>query len=187
VPKSATPKTTLKPVDWETAALACTGTTDKSLCKDPAKVCLNDPGLPWLFCVYREEKDGEHEPCPANFNKGRYELYREEPKDDRGCEVCNCGQPTGSGCLATMRLFNDGTCSSQFNESLISSFVPNCADISVPGQAIGAKSISDLTYMPGVCSASGGAPQGNAVANPDKRTTFCCASLFDDDGLEEPK
>jgi hypothetical protein len=41
--------------------------------------------------------------------------------------------------------------------------------------------------MPGVCSAAGGAPKGNAVANTEKRTTFCCASLFDDDGLEEPK
>ena len=188
-PTKVTPKATLQAATWETVALACYANTMDDACGDSNSYCLNDPGLSWLFCVYYESKEENDiaPACPDNFNYARHVKYPQEPVDDRGCEACLCGEPAGSGCLATMHVYGDGACASELYADPISSFVDQCSNISVPGSAIGGKSITDLAYMPGICAASGGAPKGSATASMKNAVTFCCASLFDDGELEPPK
>jgi hypothetical protein len=107
-------------------------------------------------------------------------LYREKPIDHRGCGECQCGAPVGSGCLASLRFYDDAACGSQFATNPISSSDPQCVKIIPPGRAIGAKAITDLAYVPGSCSASGGEPTGAASPDPINAVTFCCLYPFYD-------
>jgi hypothetical protein len=85
----------------------------------------------------------------------------------------------GSACLATLRLYDDGACGSQFIQVGLGSNKAQCTDIINAGGAIGSKAITDLHYMPGTCEASGGTPEGKAEPNPETAVTFCCLPLFD--------
>jgi hypothetical protein len=54
---------------------------------------------------------------------------------------------------------------------LADSNTPTCHDVST-GSALGSKSATMPTYLPGACQPSGGEPMGSAT--PTNPVTFCC-------------
>jgi len=86
----------------------------------------------------------------------------------------------GSGCLATLHLFDDAACTMQAVPPPLSSFVEQCTNVQPPGRVLGSKSITDLLYLPGTCLASGGEPIGEAHEDPVTAITFCCAPPFEE-------
>ncbi len=177
-PKSATPKATIEKADWALGALACMGEQRNEECGDRGPFCLNDPGPGWLHCV---AAIGDIKICPNEYNESRFVMYPEDAVDDRGCEACSCGAPVGSGCLGKVPLYSDGACSSFVNNVLVSSMGEGCLNLQPPGIALGSNEVTGLGYMPGTCSASGGAPKGSAAPDLGHQVTFCCASFFNID------
>ncbi|MRG96392.1 hypothetical protein [Polyangium spumosum] len=98
--------------------------------------------------------------------------------DDRGCATCECGQPSGGGCTASLRLYEGPACSSQSEQSGLQFPHDQCVNILPVGHAIAGKAITDLAYVPGSCEASGGAPTGSAVRDVTRAVTFCCLHPF---------
>jgi len=161
--------------DWRQAGVSCRGDIDETLCGEGA-TCVGELGLPWLQCVWRA---GVHGQCPPEYDWDRFVLYPEEAIiDSRQCTGCECGAPEGSACVGNIRLYDDSLCGSEFAKYPISSIKETCLDISLPGRAIGAKAITDLGYVPGVCEASGGESIGEAQADDAQATTFCCLRPF---------
>jgi hypothetical protein len=105
-------------------------------------------------------------------------MYDVQPLDTRDCTKCECGAPVGSGCLATLHLYDDGACTTQAVPPPLSSFVEQCTNVQPPGRVLGSKSITDLSYIAGTCLASGGDPIGEAQPNKDTAITFCCVPPF---------
>ncbi|TKD03151.1 hypothetical protein [Polyangium fumosum] len=171
-PKSAAPSFTTER-EWKLGALACMANTNDDTCGESAtkRYCVADPGPDYLYCVHGE---GVLEPCPDNYNHERHEMYPEEPLDDRGCEACECGAPVGSVCVGSLHLYDDATCSSQFEQAGLASTDEKCIDILPDGRAIGAKAVTGVTYVHGTCGSSGGAPKGSASPNKISAITFCC-------------
>jgi hypothetical protein len=161
---------------WNIAALACHANTREDECGSTSEYCVNDLPLPWLQCVYRA---GVHEACPSNYAHSRHVTYPEEPIDDRTCTDCACGAPEGSSCLASLRLYEDAACTAQFAVNPISSTGEQCGNVFPAGRALGSKAITDLSYLPGQCAASGGAPVGGAHPDVSGAVTFCCLPPFD--------
>ncbi len=168
--------------EWKLAGLACMGNTDDDACgtgitdtETEKKYCVREPGPGWLSCVYT---DGVQKECPANYNFARYEMHPEVAIDDRGCDACACGSIEASRCDASLRLYNDATCSSEFEKLALASPYDKCVDIVPPGRAIGAKAITDLAYVQGTCASAGGAPKGGAFPDPTSAVTFCCLGPF---------
>ncbi len=162
---------------WEIAALACHGNVEGQSCgKDALKMyCVNDPGPPWLQCTFRE---GVHEKCPDNYQYARHVLYPKDPIDNRGCSSCACGAPTDSACLGGLRLSTGGACGTDLVTVQVGSMGPICYDFLAPGLAIGSKAIVNRTYLPGMCSASGGEAVGDANADVVNAVTFCCLEPY---------
>ena len=182
-PSSESCKATQTPVPtfsvsttWKRAGIACGGEAPKGSCDPDSMYCVRELGPNWMQCVWRE---GEHDACPENYNSARYVMYDVLPDDSRNCTDCTCGAPEGSGCLANLRLYDDGACASQFAVNAISSFSPQCYNIIPPGRPIGGKAITDISYMPGTCQVSGGEPYGEAIADAKTAVTFCCLPLLD--------
>ncbi|MDI1450782.1 hypothetical protein QHF85_42475 [Polyangium sp. 6x1] len=169
---SAAPAFTTK-TEWKLGALACMANTNDDTCGQSAikEYCVADPGPEFLYCVHGK---GVMEPCPDNYNFERHEMYPEEPIDDRGCEACECGAPAGSACAGSLRLYDDAACASQFEQASLGSTDDKCIDVFPVGRAIGAKAVTGVTYVPGTCSSSGGAPKGLASPNKISAITFCC-------------
>ncbi len=157
---------------WEIEARVCHGNTQAQSCGSEAlkKYCVNDAGPGWLQCTYRS---GDHKTCPDNYQH-RQVLYPQLPVDTRGCSACECGTPTGSGCLGGLSLSSDATCVAELVNLQVGSMGPICYDFLAPGLAIGSKAIVNRTYLPGMCAASGGQPIGDAEANVNQAVTFCC-------------
>ncbi|MRG95585.1 hypothetical protein [Polyangium spumosum] len=177
-PKSEKPAFTKK-TEWKLAGLACMNNTDDDACAPNdagTRYCASDPGPGWLQCVVREGADA---PCPDNYNWDRYEMYPEDAVfDDRDCEACACGPPEGSACAASVRLYEGPSCSSQSEQLGLLSPHDQCVPILPPGHAIAGKAITDLDYVPGTCSATGGAPKGEAKKDVTRAVTFCCLHPF---------
>jgi hypothetical protein len=73
-------------------------------------------------------------------------------------------------------LYSDALCSTELNNNLLSSIKPFCVDLTVPGLALGSKTIGGLSYVPGTCAVTGGEPIGSVIPNDDEKsvTTICC-------------
>jgi hypothetical protein len=80
--------------------------------------------------------------------------------------------------VATLRLYDDAACGSQFNSQSLYSLDDQCIKILPPGRAIGGKAITDYAYVQGTCMPSGGEAIGEAQAKPDDALTFCCLPPF---------
>lgn len=158
---------------WDTVGILCRGDVDETRCGQGA-VCASELGPPWRQCVWRS---GKHEQCPTHYEDGPYFLYPEDAViDTRNCSACECGPPVGSECIGTYHVFEDGACTSQFAEEMISSTIGQCTNLISPGKAVGGKAITDLAYLPGTCEASGGEPVGEAHGDETQAVTFCCYS-----------
>jgi len=177
-PKTIKPSFT-KQTKWQTGALACERKDYDGTCPVSSWHCVRDLPYPWQLCVYRA---GIHEECPFGYNGGTYKLHGEAPIDDRGCEECKCGAPAGGYCGGTLQVFKDGACSVPIPLTLgVTSTDNACGTVAPQGSAVGSKAISGISYVPGTCASTGGAPIGSALPdpNPDTAVTFCCAPPFD--------
>jgi hypothetical protein len=165
-------------VGWATRVLACRGTAVEGVCGDGGgAVCVSDLPLPWHQCVWRA---GLHDECPAPYTSDRFFTYSLTGyTDKRECTPCECGAPEGSACEGALRLYGDAACGSEFDSSALSSLDGQCVKVVPPGRAIGGKAITDHSYVPGTCVASGGEPTGEAEANETDAVTFCCLPPFD--------
>ena len=156
---------------WETFALGC----DIGLPGGPIErsACISEP-LPAGFkvCIFY---DGERA-CP-NDEPGdvftEQHVFYNGVKDDRQCSTCSCGAPTGSVCTAQLSVYEGASCSgSPLMSNPISSAKAGCLDITIPGQALGSKSVGAVTYLPGTCPPVGGDASGSAI--PIEPATLCC-------------
>lgn len=155
------------------AGVACHGNTLTESCGSGSLKMyrVNTPADPWLQCVYR---DGVHETCPDNHSYYREVLYPKAPIDTRECSACTCGAPMGSVCTGTLGLYADSACGVGLINNTIASTGDSCFDLQPPGLGIGSKAVSNLTYLPGVCGASGGESVGSALPDAEHAVTFCC-------------
>ena len=91
--------------------------------------------------------------------------------DTRGCSGCACGEPEGEACSAKVSVFTAPACSDLLGLMSIDAVGPKCVDLP-PGTALASKSAGPVTYLPGTCKASGGAPNGAVdLLFP---ISFCC-------------
>lgn len=185
-PTDETCKVTVTPVptfgnaiSWATRVLACRGAAVEDACGEgEAAVCVSDLPLPWRQCIWRV---GLHDACPAPYTAEQFVTYSLTGyTDGRECTACECGAPEGGACVATLRLYDDAACGSQFNQQSLYSLDDQCIKILPPGKAIGAKAITDHTYMQGTCAPSGGEAIGEAQTKPEDALTFCCLPPFYD-------
>ena len=173
---SVQPAFTKPKAEWLTAGLACEVKELDGACDPDEKRCVRELPYPWLLCVALKGENA----CPGNYTYAKFLMYGEEPIDERGCNACACGgDPMGGACLASMKLYNDAACTLQFIEQPISSVADECENVFPAGRALGAKSITDLAYMPGTCAATGGEPRGEVKVDPTDAVTFCCLAPFD--------
>jgi len=128
-----------------------------------------------MQCVARE---GKYDECPGNYNEvGPRWYYKDNPIDDRGCSECACGAPKDGICKGSLRVYSDESCTNELNSNPIGSTGPGCWDLIPPGPALGSKTISNLSYVPGKCAVAGGVPIGAVIPNDDANSgavTFCC-------------
>jgi len=175
-PTSETPPFTKEKPSWLLGGLACEIEEQPGACKPEGYRCMMDRPFPWLQCVARS---GVHEQCPGNYTAARYVMYDEAAIEGRGCETCKCGAPQGGYCGAFLHLYDDDACGMESTKLTLASIDVSCGTLMPPGRSLGSKTISDLSYVPGYCAASGGAPIGEAQKNMDTAVTFCCLAPFD--------
>jgi hypothetical protein len=156
------------PGTWSTAALVCVG-KPSGVCADPGAICapvVPEPSPGFLVCI---ERDGDRA-CPEGW-PSRY-VFFDHVNDDRACSPCTCSAPSGSACAGSISFFKDSACSAPLPLTLpLDATQPNCVNVPA-GSALGSKSASPLTYTPGTCQPSGGAPIG--ATTPAEPSTFCC-------------
>ena len=150
-----------------TFARACRGVAFPP-CLDPSFLCVptaEPPPEGFSQCIYRL---GDHE-CPADYPDKR--VFFDKVTDTRSCSPCSCGEPTGSACSAKVLFFQDMDCTQPAGGVDGTSLGPEC-DLLWPGPPLLGKKVTDITYYPGSCPASGGEPVGSAdLMHP---STFCC-------------
>jgi len=171
-PKKSKPEATVQ-AHWKTAGVACLASANPCGCDDQGDWRVAEIPLDSEVCTYRE---GKHEDCPTNYNGWRYWMYQDTLEDTRGCSDCECGEPEGSGCLASLRVYDDAVCGSEFLKLPLGSMAEACGNVIPPGRALGSKAITDRSYLPGTCKAKGGEPIGEV--NAPKLITFCCLPPF---------
>jgi len=159
------------PPTWGTLALACSGLPPGGpVGCGSGEMCIPSPEPPPEFrvCVM---KDGDV-PCEGERYVERFVYYRDY-EDTRGCTPCGCGPVEGSLCTALVSTFTDAACTAPlFGGYPVSSLKSPCLDLTPAGEALGSKSMSNITYHPGVCQPTGGEPQGGSL--PVNPATFCC-------------
>ncbi len=141
------------------------------------KTCVNPVAGP--ECQHCIHSVGVHNECLGNYLYSATVAYCRPVINERGCNECACDAAKDGGCLVTLAVYPDGACAqvpSHINN--MSSFMPLCFDVTVPGQAIGWKRMSLPTYIPGTCPATGGEPFGKAVCGSSYRTPIACGPLL---------
>ncbi|TKC99852.1 hypothetical protein [Polyangium fumosum] len=133
--------------------------------------CAPAPTPPpeFLVCVYQA---GDL-PCEGEDYTDRLVIYSGF-EDKRGCTTCECmPEVEGSMCTATASIYKDDACVDPlFLGYSISSLKEACFDVTVPGSALGSKSISNVQYHAGTCQPTGGEPIGQVEAL--RPSTICC-------------
>ena len=142
-------------------------------CGDDLSACVpNDtPLLPGFRpCVVASS---DHETCTGMIFSEPHRGYYRNIQENTTCGDCTCGPPTGSMCTATVSIDKDLACSDLVGEISISSAKPACVDFSPAGLALGSKSATHPTYIPGMCEPGGGQPTGEPDVLIDP-VTICC-------------
>ncbi|MEO7327977.1 MAG: hypothetical protein ABI193_05330 [Minicystis sp.] len=155
---------------WGTFARTCNGTPHSGVGGCPSSDQQYAPDLPagFLRCAYRH---GDLACAAGTPYTERHVLY-ESYADTRGCSLCTCGDAVGDACHAKVSVFSDSACSTLLETHSIDLTGPSCFDLLPAGSALGSKSATSPTYVPGVCAPSGGAPTG--AVEPLFPMTFCC-------------
>jgi hypothetical protein len=170
------PHVSLNDPQWTTKARVCAA----PMCEDKGEACLSTRApLPegYRQCVSRP---GVHE-CPSPYDAARFVTY-DLPKDGdngmidtRGCSECTCSLPYGGLCSARFEAYQDSKCSKVVAQMYpIISDSSSCFSFMQPGTAVGSKTITDLTYLPGACQSFGGEPIGTVEPRPGHEMTLCC-------------
>ncbi len=157
---------------WQTYARTC----DMAWPPSPVghSICLTGSSpvpADFRLCI---SHDGEL-PCPATTDNVFTEqhVFYNGIEDDRQCSPCTCGAPAGSTCTAIASIYTNATCSGvPLTQTTISSASETCVDVQLPGQALGSKSASLVSYLPGTCPPAGGDASGTAIAT--EPVTYCC-------------
>lgn len=150
--------TDIQPPVLETALTVCS--------PDTAAACTDGVCLPELRtarpCVWQP---GEHE-CPARSGYYERTIAYSGFEDQRGCEPCSCGGPSGL-CGGAVEFFASANCSGAVVQSV---GLESCQASS--GSASSARFLP-VEAPPGSCSPSPGTPNGSIVW--ENTTTLCCS------------
>jgi hypothetical protein len=164
---------------WEQVALSCNASDLEN--DVPPDYCKKSktpyPVIPkddhWRYCV-RPNLMGVYNCESGSAFKHRAVVYPKHAiMDHRSCTECSC-KASGGVCYASFGLYEDNDCTKLLTKNLISSNDSFCSDINPPGLAIGSKEVSDLLYVPGTCTPTGGLPQGTVENDPSEAVTWCC-------------
>lgn len=153
---------------WKKLARSCEG-WDWTPHENADTFCIPNNQAPEGFrlCISRE---GPRD-CPEDWpNKSR---FYEGVDDQRACDDCTCGPPTGGMCTAMLSFDKDPTCTAPVKGLIsISSAKAVCVGLSPPGQALVSKYATVPTYHPGTCEPSSN--QAKGTATPTGVITYCC-------------
>ena len=94
--------------------------------------------------------------------------------DTRKCTECKC-KASGGSCHGSLRLYKDNACSTNelVAEGLTSENIL-CSNFSMVGTAVGSKEMTDIVYVPGSCTPTGGLAIGDAYPDEATAATWCC-------------
>jgi hypothetical protein len=157
------------------SVVACQGSAEGK-CESAGDLCLpsTEPPPPeFRQCVqYTLPVDEANPPqCPEAFPE-RFVFYGDiEGKVE--CSPCECGEPVGAKCEATMSVFQDPACGTLLHTSLATAGL--CIDFGAPNVGLGSMAAQWTANDPGTCEAKGGEPVGQ-VKGLDPRV-FCCQGL----------
>lgn len=184
------PKATSDSPRWGTMVLSCKSTPLFEACDQAvSEQCM--PSLPqesgWRYCV-RHNESGVHA-CPSSLDSpfSNQVIAYTNFVDERKCTECGC-KASGGACSGTLRVYKDNSCST--NEMLtmegVTSELTLCSNFSIPGEAVGSKELTELTYFPGKCAPTGGVAIGTAYPDESNAATWCCmpAPIESDAGID---
>lgn len=173
-PTTEKPNATIEKHEWLEGVLVC-GADSPGNCGVDAERCVPSLKDGWLRCVWQA---GKHNECPSNYNDyPPRHVYQDNPIDDRGCSACECGAPKDGICVGSFSIYSNSSCVNEFVKIPIASVGPSCVDLVPPGLALGSKTITNLSYVPGTCAATGGEPIGTLIPNDTEGSgvkTICC-------------
>lgn len=150
---------------WGMALRACAPPPATVACGD-GQVCVPAPGAPFApsLCIHRPGDVA----CPSSQYDQRLVRYAGFD-DSRGCSDCECGDPEGGSCTAEILFSYTNSCTDDYLH-LVNPGSGGCTTL------FGDEPNSGMLLVTAVsgaeCSASGGQPEGSAVA--DEPVTFCC-------------
>ena len=137
-----------------------------SSCGDTgACIPVPDGALMPRLCVWVE---GHADSCPGDFTE-RFDLYRGDVVDTRGCTACTCGPSDGS-CVATAFAYGDGACGTPKNQV---SSEQGCVQLGSPGFA---SASATYALKVGSCAPVKVQPTGTVTASGP--VTVCCTNAF---------
>jgi len=169
------PNATLDKHEWLVGVRVCGAKDLPGTCAVTPEHCVGQLEDGWLRCV---SHPGKQDACPGNYTDlGPYWVYEDNPIDSRGCSECACGAPKDGICTGSLSVYADSSCMSEFVKLPLSSIDPSCGTITPPGRAVGSKTISNLSYLPGTCAVTGGEPIGTVIPNDNENSgvqTVCC-------------
>ena len=171
-PSQQTPD--VQPVSWAKAGEACDGATPTGKVCNAGLQCLPKPKAPHEagVCV---RKDGDNTCPPGQFTQKH--VFYTGATDTRDCTDCECGNPSGGSCTATVKMFKTPTVNScTIAGDLVATInatsqAAACADIA-GNPLVASRQATFSAVSGGTCAKSGGQPTGTAV--PSGATTFCC-------------
>jgi hypothetical protein len=150
---------TVSPPTWDTRVTSCGGATIAGQCEDGG-ICAPNAGAPFspALCIFRA---GDQE-CPGGPYSDRLLRYQDF-EDDRDCDGCTCGDPTGS-CGGDLTLFGATGCGNELDiDPVAACSVHGCLVRAATWVAEPAAS----SCAPSTASATGG-------VEPSSPVTFCC-------------
>ncbi len=153
-------------VKQETAG-PCAG---NSICAPAAPAAPASAPWGWTHCILPKDPVPPPTTCPP-FYPEMY-TFALQWHDTRGCSLCTCDPPTGSGCTSHVALYSNAMCSGTDTVAVdASSAQPVCVDV-LPSDPILGVEAETPVYTPGTCAHSGGTPTGTLT--PAMPVTFCC-------------
>ena len=162
----------IPPLDWGSLIRAC-GDPDNAGAGCGFGTCVPRPEPPFeeVLCVYQA---GDI-PCPAGAYSARQVLYS-TLTDTRACSGCDCGPPTGTSCVGTMKLYTDTACSM---EEVVLSSVSECEALppdttAPPPPYLSQRSIIYSGTPSGAGSCASVPSEASGGVTVDDPITVCC-------------
>jgi hypothetical protein len=134
---------------------------------DAGGACVPVPASDFMprLCVWAE---GDADGCPGDFTE-RFDLYRGDLHDTRGCKGCSCGPSNGS-CAATVTVYSDGNCTTPKGMAISTQ---GCGTVGGVGFS-SASAVYALTV--GSCTPT--KPTATGSLRPTDPVTVCCTNAL---------